>query len=671
MAADTQVQISEATRQAFESLGCGVVVVAGKNGEVLLANRFLLELCGLDADSARHVRDFVPHFDAARLGERVDQTWRAGYVGIERTLRRADGQTFVASLGAQPYPSAGPEAIVCFVRNVSAERSFARDLGGLIRTLAFLDGPEFFERLVQQISESVGLKHVAVCRMDGRDAVRTLAFWSGDSLAPNFGYALAGTPCENVLDGRACVYPNNVVEHFPEDADLVALNAEAYIGVRLIDPDGETLGHLFGVHDEALRDHENVLEVMTTYAPLVASQLRQLLVSEKAAMMERQLQQSQKLESLGVLAGGIAHDFNNLLTAILGNAELAALSTDSPETHDHLELVQRGATKAAELCRQVLAYAGEGRSQEQELVLEDAVQEVVPLLEAGRSEDVTIRLDLPQLPTRVSADPSQVTQLLMNLVTNGLEAIGSSPGSVTIATGFTDCDGECLAETYLGESACAGAFAFLDVIDDGPGLSPTVAASMFDPFYSTKENGRGLGLSTVLGIVKAHAGAIRVDTPAGGGTRIRILLPAQSKRTRAKAMSTRLGPLAGRTVLLADDDEAVRTTTAALLERGGARVLLACDGQQAIDLFRRRSDEIDAVLLDYSMPNADGEEAFESIRAHRADARVLLMTGYDAESVSERLLRRGLCGFLPKPFSGEQLTETMQRVVGMDRAAIA
>ncbi len=272
---------------------------------------------------------------------------------------------------------------------------------------------------------------------------------------------------------------------------------------------------------------------------------------------EAQIREIQKLESLGILAGGIAHDFNNLLMAILGNADLAlfSLSSASPVKH-HIEEIVQSSHRAANLCRQMLAYSGKGHFVIRRHDISEIVREMGQMLDVSISKKATLRQVLAEDLPAVEADATQMRQVIMNLITNASEALGDSNGVITITTGVTQCDEQCLAESYLDDRLPAGDYVFLEVSDTGCGIDAATRSKLFDPFFTTKFIGRGLGLPAVLGIVRGHKGAIRVDSEVGRGTTFKIFLPAVAWKPEdmgSKAQAS--APLqAGGTILLVDED---------------------------------------------------------------------------------------------------------------------
>ena len=377
---------------------------------------------------------------------------------------------------------------------------------------------------------------------------------------------------------------------------------------------------------------------------------------------ERKLQEKQKLESLGVLAGGIAHDFNNLLTAILGNASLASMDAgEGSPLQPLLGQIEKAGTRAAELCRQMLAYSGRGRFVVQPIDLNSIVQGT-NLLQGSFSKKAVMHFQLaPELPS-VLADPAQMRQVVLNLVTNASEAIGDRGGSIVVSTGVRHADAAYLATTQLAPELPEGDYVFLDVRDTGAGMSHEVQARIFDPFFSTKFAGRGLGLAAVLGIVRGHDGAIKVESELGKGTLIRVLLPRAEgvSNLAEEARHSADGWRGSGTILLVDDEETVRATVSRMLELFGFSVLIAEDGDVAVEMFRAQGRDIVLVLLDLTMPRLNGEEALQQIRAMDPSARVLLMSGFDEDEVLSRLNGDRAVPFLQKPFQPSGLRDKLQ-----------
>jgi signal transduction histidine kinase len=371
--------------------------------------------------------------------------------------------------------------------------------------------------------------------------------------------------------------------------------------------------------------------------------------------LQAKLLQVQKLESLGLLAGGIAHDFNNLLTAVLGGTATALLGLpeESPARRD-IELAMDAARRAADLTRQLLAYSGKGHFQIKPLDLSATVKELVLLLEATLPKKVQLRLELAQKLPAVEADAVQIQQIIMNLVINGAEAIGDATGTVLVTTGTQDIDADYAERVFGAEKLEPGRYAFVEVHDSGSGMDPETQAKVFDPFFSTKFTGRGLGLAAVLGIVSAHKGAIRVYSTLGRGSTFKVFLPTTAQLPSAPTHQ-RLEYSGAGLILVVDDDAGVRRAARRMLTHYGFSVLEAENGREAVEAFRNRAAEIALVLLDMTMPVMDGEEAFRELRAIRADVPVLLTSGYNEIEATRRFVNKGVTAFLQKPFTPQDL----------------
>ena len=431
-------------------------------------------------------------------------------------------------------------------------------------------------------------------------------------------------------------------EFLRADGDTVPVELSASV----VKEEGEPTGFIFVVRDISEREG----------------------MEEERRNMERKLLHAQKLESLGVLAGGIAHDFNNLLMGVLGNASLALAELEQHHPARRLiERVEQAAVRAAELTSQMLAYSGKGRFVVTKVDMSALVREMAELLKVSISKSATLRLELADELPPVKADAAQLRQVVMNLITNASEAIGEKDGMITVYTGTQVVDSEYLDGTYMGDGLEAGKYVVLEVTDTGCGMDEQTLAKMFDPFFTTKFTGRGLGLAAVLGIVRGHNGTIKVYSEPGRGTSVKVLLPAvsgEASRRQRRAEQKVEADLAGRTILVVDDDSMVRSVAKEILERSGATVLLATGGEEALEIYRREGSGIDLVFLDTTMPGLSGEETFRMLRQLDPGARVVLTSGYNAQEVTSRFAGKPLSGFLQKPYSAGALIGIVARVLG-------
>ncbi|MBL9022455.1 MAG: response regulator [Myxococcales bacterium] len=383
------------------------------------------------------------------------------------------------------------------------------------------------------------------------------------------------------------------------------------------------------------------------------------------AKLRAQVQHAQKLESLGVLAGGIAHDFNNLLVAMLGNVSLARmeLETVSP-VHDYLADCELAGQRAADLCRQMLAYSGRGRFVVEPIDLSALVEDTLHLLQVSLSKKAVLKLALAKDLPRIEAEGLQVRQVLLNLVTNASEAIEERSGVVTITTGAMECDRGYLRESYLDDDLPEGVYVYMEIADTGCGMDPGTREKIFDPFFTTKFPGRGLGLAAVLGIVRGHRGAVKVYSEPGRGSTLKVLFPAVPGLPAAT--TDRKGPNLPRSegaVLVVDDEETVRATVRRLLEHEGFRVLTAADGRAGVEVYKEHAPDIALVILDMTMPHLDGSETYRELRRIKSDVRVILSSGYSEQEAVSKFAGKGLAGFLQKPFRVQELMTLVDEVL--------
>ncbi len=377
----------------------------------------------------------------------------------------------------------------------------------------------------------------------------------------------------------------------------------------------------------------------------------------------RRRMDNKRLESLGLFAGGIAHDFNNLLLTVIGNATLAKrdLPPDSP-VRDRLAQIEQAAKKAAELTGQILAFAGRSSFRAERIdldcLLERSLEELRPL-----TREADVRLEIECRPVQIQADPNQLRQLLANLISNAIEALPNPSGQIRIRTGEIEVDPAAMRLYYLADDLAAGRYAFIEVIDEGCGMDSGTEVRMFEPFFSTKFAGRGLGLPAVLGIVRAHGGTLNVYSEHGRGTRVRVLLPL-TREVTPRGRRTEPAREERGVVVIADDEAAVRHVTAAMLEEAGYRVMPARNGREAVDLVSRYRDEVKVLLLDMAMPTMSGEEAVHLLRELGCPVPVILSSGLiDLEAVARmgahdpRQIR-----VLQKPFRRAELLDLLEEI---------
>ena len=374
---------------------------------------------------------------------------------------------------------------------------------------------------------------------------------------------------------------------------------------------------------------------------------------EEHRKLEAQIQHSQRLESLGVLAGGIAHDFNNLLVGILGNSDLALLEVGpNSAAYSRVGDIKVAGIRASELTKQMLAYAGKGKFVVETLALNDIIREMGHLIQSSVSKKAVLKYDLSYETPLIDADAAQIRQVIMNLIINASEALGDNTGTVTISTGIVNADAQYLSDIFLQEGLHAGRYTYLEVSDTGCGMDKETTKKIFDPFFSTKFTGRGLGLAAVMGIVRAHKGAIKVYSEPSRGTSFKLLFPCSAQTVMPNSTPGTHGDTwrGEGTILVIEDEEILRNVIQHSLTRFGFEVLTAVDGKDGVDTFQQHSAGIRGVILDMTMPRMSGEETFRELRRIKPDVRVLLTSGYNEQDATNRFAGKGLAGFIQKPF---------------------
>jgi two-component system cell cycle sensor histidine kinase/response regulator CckA len=292
------------------------------------------------------------------------------------------------------------------------------------------------------------------------------------------------------------------------------------------------------------------------------------------------------------------------------------------------------------------------------------VGEISQLIRTSVPRTVELRLELQEGLPPVEVDPSQLQQLVMNLVLNAAEAAGQGNGTVRVRTGLQQVGEATLRETFVAEGISPGPYVYLEVQDSGCGVSEEIRSKIFDPFFTTKLTGRGLGLSAVLGIVRSHRGAIQVDSAPGQGTTFKVLLPAAvGRKVELKGESSPPDVTGTGTLLVADDEELVRRLARDVLEGCGYQVVLAANGREAVELFRQQADQIAGVLLDMTMPVTDGEETLRQLKRIRPEVRVILSSGYNEVEAVQRFVAEGSADFIQKPYHPAALAAKIKKAL--------
>lgn len=392
--------------------------------------------------------------------------------------------------------------------------------------------------------------------------------------------------------------------------------------------------------------------------------LRDITVDKQ---QEEATRQAQKLESLGILAGGIAHDFNNLLTGILAQASLAKqkLAKSLPAT-DNIDKAIVSAERAADLTRQLLAYAGKGKFQITQLDLNGLIRDTTALMQVALPSQATLHLELDEQLPLIEADRGQLQQIVMNLFINGAEALGEKGGTICLTTHFQQITAADVRQNYVIGSVTPGPYVVLQVTDNGIGMEQSVLSRIFDPFFSTKPKGHGLGLSATLGIIRTHQGALQVQSQPSHGTTFTVFLPALPlQQVELETIPTH--PLLQQEeqplVLVIDDEETLREVAHNVLSEDRFHVITAASGPEGIEQFRRLQKQVGVVLLDMKMPGMNGKQTYQILRQIEPTVKVLFMSGYSETEVNTQLDNGLAVPFLAKPYTAESLVQQVRQIL--------
>lgn len=451
------------------------------------------------------------------------------------------------------------------------------------------------------------------------------------------------------------VLPSAVAQQVMDGIDRVLTSGQEWLFEYQL-PDGQ---------GEQLREYE--ARLLPSGHDAVQMVVRDITVAKQE---EEAILRSQKMEGIGVLAGGIAHDFNNLLTGMLGQASLATakLERNLPAI-DHIKKVIVSAERAADLTRQLLAYTGKGKFHIIPVDVNQLIHDTTGLMETALPPQVQLAVTFDEQLPLIYADRGQIQQVVMNLFINAVEAIGEEGGQVTIHTATTDiypCD-ERNRDIDVPSELAVGRHIVLSVSDTGSGMDPSTMERIFDPFFSTKSQGHGLGLSAIVGIIRMHKGALRVKSQLGKGTTFTIWLPAVADTITVTGSPNPHAPgreaVKQQQVLVIDDEEAIRETVTDILSEQGIAVTGAANGYDGVNLFQNCHEDIDVVLLDMKMPGIDGKETFCQLQAIQPDLKVIFVSGCDQSELGRDFQFSERIKYLPKPYSARSLTERVQEML--------
>lgn len=527
-------------------------------------------------------------------------------------------------------------------------------------------GEAFFESLTKELAEALTVKHALIGKLGkDRKTIQTVSVWSNGKQHPNFRYLAKGTPCGDVIDTESKYFPNNIQTLFPNDACLIEMGANSYLGAPLFDENGKPSGILAVLNDGPIAHVRNAQNLIQIFASRASSELQRQETLDALRKSEEKLRHSQKMEALGELAGGIAHDFNNLLAIISGNAlELIDdIDAVNPDANHSAHEVVKAADRAKDLVKRILTFSRQEAPELKAIHLQPVVVEAVQFLRSSIPTTAEIQCATPANPITIHADATQIHQILINLGTNAFHSLPQQKGVIRIS----------IEKEYLSEKNAQlrqvkeREYTLITVSDTGRGMPGDIQERIFDPFFTTKApgEGTGLGLSVVHGIVESHGGSIKVKSSLQQGTTFTITLPAfpDKEELPPQQKTKRTIPEQTKHILFLDDEPQLVDLAARMLKRRGYEVSGFSEPDDAIDAYADSPSKYDLIVSDYNMPNRTGIEVASEIRRINSEQLFILISGYITDDVRAQAEEIGITRVIEKPNAVGALTGAIQEVL--------
>ena len=623
------LQLAQRRAQRYEALlkqaPIGIVLLDNKLSRIINANNAFQHLVGYSTDEmAAFVFPDLLVSPYANFVEEVNQTRTKNEAAFQEMLiRHKNGRVLPVELSILFDEDGG--FVVAIVRDLTTQRRAEETI-------------RYQANLVQSVSDAIVSTDMNFCIQSWNRAAEEL-----------YGMTAAEVLGKSFSEILRVEYPGT---------DKIAL-------LQKLERDGAWKGeqihrHKDGTHIDILASVSYIWDSKGNRVGIVG--VNRDITEQKRA--ERLLLLAEKSEHISLLASGIAHDFNNMLTSVFSQMALALrkLPIDNG-ARPHIEKAIKSTELMADLTRQLRAYTGQSAFQIEAVDLNQLVKDNLGLLEAFLPKHTRLELSLmSNLPT-IELDRGQAQQLVMNLVINAIEAIQTETGRIIIQTGEAELKSHQLSQYKSRDPLPPGRYVYLKVIDNGIGMNEATLARIFDPYFTTKPRGSGLGLSATLGIVQKYQGGLKVESQPTNGTTFKILFPASQAAVATNQAPAETEELGSTTILVVDDEASVREVVSDILAMQDIKTILATDGRDGIEKFEQHSAEIDLVLLDMKMPVMNGEEAFYALRELDPRLKILISSGYHEPEITNRLLRQGPTRFLAKPYSPSALLEMIKSII--------
>jgi PAS domain S-box-containing protein len=546
---------------------------------------------------------------------------------------------------------------------IAERRQNTHDTQAIMESTVGKTGQNLFDFIVIRLCEWLKCDCAIIGEIINGSTVKALAMVMDDAPVSDYAYNLKGSPCAEATSNSYCVYTENVSTLFPDDPDLIEMGADGYVGVSLEDKTGKAIGVLCGISRKKLHLTKQTQNIMKIIGTRISTELERMRIENETTRLRAQLHQAQKMESIGTLAGGIAHDFNNILFPILGYTEmlLEDVPTDSP-FRPNLEDIYASSLRAKDLVKQILTFSRQEKTDLKLMKMQTIIKEALKLIRSSIPTTIEIEQNIQTDCGVIKADPTQIHQIIMNLATNAYHAMEKIGGKLKVSLQEVEI-GE---HNRIGLDTTPGNYAHLTIADNGVGMDKSILQKIFEPFYTTKEMGKGtgMGLSVVHGIVKNINGTIQVSSEPDQGTQFHIYLPVVTSFLKKQEFQRKSSIVHGtERILLVDDEKAILDMESKMLQRMGYLVTSRTSSIEALEAFRANPNNYDLVITDMAMPNMPGDILANELIKIRPDIPIMLCTGFSETSSNEKVASSGIKGFLMKPIVMKELSQKIREVL--------
>nr|MBF0222331.1 transporter substrate-binding domain-containing protein [Desulfobulbaceae bacterium] len=548
-------------------------------------------------------------------------------------------------------------------RDITGRKQAEQRFQTIVQTTVGFTGQQLLDNICTQLCQAFNSECAIVGELAGPTTVKAISMLLDGKPVKNFSYQAPGTPCGNVLVNGFSHYPEDVCRLFPESRELHEIAAVGYVGAPLVDQNGTAVGILCVMSKKKLILPERAADLMSVIAARASAEIERMSVEREKQEMEGRLHQAQKMEAIGTLAGGIAHDFNNILGVILGYTDLA--KEDAPpgsKIKEDLDKISKAANRAAQLVKQILAFSRQSQVERIPIKIQPLIKEALKMVRSSIPTTISIVQDIAHQSGSILADPTQIHQIIMNLSTNAYHAMESSGGVLSVSmktTVVADDDKKMLLHVAAGE------YVELIVSDTGSGIAPDVIDKIFNPYFTTKEIGRGtgMGLSITHGIMKDCGGAITVESTLGQGSTFHIYFPVVARDALPQIKEAEDIPVGKERILFVDDEELLAEMGKNMLERLGYYVTVRRSSIEALAIFQKSPNEFDVVITDQTMPDMTGSDLARRMLQIRPDMPIILCTGYSNLIDEDSAKALGIKEFALKPLTKATIARLVRNVL--------